>query len=111
MATANELKLAIDRYVDVDGPAFNKIVNGGDTETVETDAGTLSTFAKALLDFFNKTVRRDLQGTAPTSTEKQNVAFNAGIPIYSSLANANAVETHNVLFYNTSINRYQTTTV
>lgn len=51
MATSEQLKLAIDTFVDITGPRAQAIVNGANDATVETDNGILPTFAKSIKDF------------------------------------------------------------
>ena len=67
MATAQQLKDTIDQFVDITAPKAYQIVNGGDTETVTTDAGVIPTFAKAIFDFQN-------DGTGAINTFNTNSA-------------------------------------
>ena len=51
MATAIQLKDAIDRFVGTTEPNANALVNGGDTETVLINEVEVPTFSKAIKDF------------------------------------------------------------
>jgi hypothetical protein len=45
-----------------------------------------------------------------TEAAKIGLAALLGMPSYSTLTAANAAEEHNVVFYNTTLQRFQTTT-
>ena len=112
MATPSELKVSVDRFIDETEPRARAIVNGADNETVTTDIGEIKTFAKAIADFENldKSPRVDISQTF-NDTEKEQWWNNIGVPSYSDLTAANTALEHNVLFYNTTSNVIQMTTV
>lgn len=76
-----------------------EFTNGDDTYTFNTDSGPKKSFAKAIKDF-------DDAGAAAIAEFE---AMLADIPQFATLAEANAAEPHNVLFYNTTLNRFQMT--
>lgn len=112
MATAAQLKASIDQFVDKSAAWAYAIVNGGPTETVETDSGTIKTFSKAIADFENDNnyVRHDIAQAVPVANYPQFWA-NLGVNGYATLELANTGEAnHNVLFYNTTLDKLQMTT-
>ena len=87
-----------------------EFTNGDDTYTFNTDSGPKKSFAKAIKDFEDKCLRRDILQTAPTDAEKEFVARNSGYEVHGSLTDANASLPHNCVFYNNTLHEYQTTT-